>query len=91
MGAARVQLRDVDVHASVIRPVVRKCDNKTNAILLRRADNGVKARDSEATGIESGYAILPELVVSTVFLRGGNIVEAPSKWRIVISFYNATL
>lgn len=79
MGAARVQLRDVDVHASVVGPVVRKCDNKTNAILLRRADDGVKARDSEAAGIECSYAILPELVVSTVFLRGGNIVEAPSK------------
>lgn len=42
MGAARVQLRDVDVHASVVGPVVRECDNEANPVLLCSIDDRVE-------------------------------------------------
>lgn len=83
--SAGVQLRDVDVHSPVVRPVVGEGNDKADAVRLRVRDDGVEARDTEAASVEGRNAVLPELVVCTVFLRRSHVVKAPGKYQRVNS------
>lgn len=78
MRASRVELGNVDVHSTVVGPVVGQCDNELESVLLCCCNNRVKARDTIIARVERGYAIAPELVVRAIALNGSDIIESPS-------------
>lgn len=76
MRCARVELRDVAIHATVVRPVVCEQDNVLQAYWFRGRDDGVEQRYAEVASVEGRDAVRPELVVWSKRLRGGGVAEA---------------
>ena len=72
-----VDLLDIDIHASVVGPVVRERDDEPDAVRLGGGYDGVEARDTVAARVECRYPVRPELVVSAVGLRRSHVVETP--------------
>lgn len=81
--AAGVELRDVDVHAAVVGPVVGESDDEVEAAFAGLSDDGVEAGDAVGAGVECRDAVRPELVIRAVLLRCRHVVEAPTTIRSI--------
>jgi len=91
VSSTGVKLRNVDVHSTVVGPVVGQCHDETDAMSFCRLYNVVKSRDTEVASIEGGNTVLPELVVGTEVLGRCDVIESPrermkSQWKFTIQF-----
>ena len=69
MGSAGVELRDVDVHSTVVAPVVGEGNDETNTVCLGGGDDVVEFAKTVATSVNGWSTVGPELVVCTEVLN----------------------
>lgn len=66
---------NIDVHPTIIRPVVGEGDDKLQAMSLGRADDVVELGKTIGARVDGGGRTGPQMVVGTT--RACDFVEAP--------------
>jgi hypothetical protein len=68
-----VELGDVDIHSTVIAPVVGECNDESQAVRLGGRNYVVKFAQTVCTGVDGRDTVCPELIVCTEVLDSGKV------------------